>query len=161
MTRPDERTAAWQEELGRSANWADMARNQDVGGRTPGPLWQVWLRYAEDDLGAARLLRSDHPAASVFHAQQAAEKAAKALWVWSREQDPPRMHDVAGILEQFGAARTLLDAGADLTDAYFASRYPPFIGEPVSAEVSPQEAADRLKDAEEILRWVRHKLPTF
>jgi len=45
---------------------------------------QLWLRFAQDDLAAARLLAtsSELPARlSCFHAQQAAEKAMKASLV--------------------------------------------------------------------------------
>src|SRR5260370_38227166 len=38
-----------------------------------------WLSQAHKDLNAARLLASPEPSRSVFHSQQAAEKAAKAF----------------------------------------------------------------------------------
>ena len=38
-----------------------------------------WLAQARKDLNAARLLASAEPSRSVFHSQQAAEKAAKAF----------------------------------------------------------------------------------
>ena len=39
----------------------------------------LWLAQARKDLNAARLLVSAEPSRSVFHRQQAAEKAAKAF----------------------------------------------------------------------------------
>jgi HEPN domain-containing protein len=56
-----------------------------------------WLRFAQDDLGAARLLLTDTrlPARmACFHAQQAAEKALKALLVHGRVQFR-KTHDLA------------------------------------------------------------------
>ena len=126
---------------------------------SPDSTWQVWLRYAEEELAIARVLKDDHPGGAVVHAQQAAEKAVKALWVWSRGQDPPRVHHVERLLAELGASRPLLTSGGDLTDGYFAARYPPFIGEPAAAEITVDDAAERLRDAEEIVRWVRQKLP--
>ena len=38
-----------------------------------------WLIQARKDLNAAKLLQEPEPSCSVFHSQQAAEKAAKAL----------------------------------------------------------------------------------
>ena len=38
-----------------------------------------WLEQARKDLNAARLLALEEPSRSVFHSQQAAEKAAKAF----------------------------------------------------------------------------------
>lgn len=38
-----------------------------------------WLASAAKDLNAARILAGAEPTASVFHSQQAAEKAAKAF----------------------------------------------------------------------------------
>ena len=45
---------------------------------------QIWLDIAEDDLGSARKLAAPpdpHWKAAVYHCQQAAEKAIKALLV--------------------------------------------------------------------------------
>jgi HEPN domain-containing protein len=38
-----------------------------------------WLAQGRKDINAARLLASEEPSRSVFHSQQAAEKAAKAF----------------------------------------------------------------------------------
>ncbi|MDR3719628.1 MAG: HEPN domain-containing protein [Bryobacteraceae bacterium] len=42
-----------------------------------------WLSQARKDLNAARLLACEEPSRSVFHSQQAAEKAAKAFLTFS------------------------------------------------------------------------------
>jgi HEPN domain-containing protein len=54
-----------------------------------------WLRYAEDDLRAAEILleQSGVPRTSCFHAQQAAEKAIKAIFVFL-QVDFPFTHDL-------------------------------------------------------------------
>ena len=55
-----------------------------------------WLAAADDDLRAARLLaESDEigPEIACFHAQQAAEKALKAMLIAAWE-DVPRSHDL-------------------------------------------------------------------
>lgn len=54
-----------------------------------------WLRYAEDDLRSAEILleQSGVPRASCFHAQQAAEKSIKAIFVFL-QVDFPFTHDL-------------------------------------------------------------------
>ncbi len=54
-----------------------------------------WLRYAEDDLQVAEILlkQSTVPRSSCFHAQQAAEKAIKAIFVFL-QVDFPFTHDL-------------------------------------------------------------------
>jgi HEPN domain-containing protein len=42
----------------------------------------AWLTKAEQDLGAARMLVDGYPDVSLFHCQQAVEKALKAFLVW-------------------------------------------------------------------------------
>jgi HEPN domain-containing protein len=59
-------------------------------------LAEVLLRKAESDLAAARALAADpdqHDDAIGFHAQQAVEKAVKAVLALS-EVETPRTHDL-------------------------------------------------------------------
>jgi HEPN domain-containing protein len=61
-----------------------------------------WLAQAQKDLNAARLLAAPEPSRSVFHSQQAAEKAAKAFLVF---HDVPyrKTHDLNELGEQCAA----------------------------------------------------------
>jgi HEPN domain-containing protein len=61
-----------------------------------------WLAQAQKDQNAARLLASPKPSRSVFHSQQAAEKAAKAFLVF---HDVPyrKTHDLNELGEQCAA----------------------------------------------------------
>lgn len=54
-----------------------------------------WMRYAREDLRAASLLAGNGgvPRAACFHAQQAAEKAIKAIFVFL-QTDFPYVHDL-------------------------------------------------------------------
>lgn len=78
-----------------------------------------WLILAGKDLNAARLLMNEEPSASVFHSQQAAEKAAKAFLAW---HDVPfrRTHDLRELGSQClaisPALSPLLEDAAGLTD---------------------------------------------
>ncbi|MEW6753473.1 MAG: HEPN domain-containing protein [Candidatus Latescibacterota bacterium] len=106
-----------------------------------------WMRKAANDLYTARCVLAD-PAGPTdtpcFHAQQAVEKALKAVLTASGERFG-RTHNLMPLLEQ--AARRLPDLGqhraacAQLTAYAVAARYPEHIDDPSR------------QDAEEALEW--------
>lgn len=114
-----------------------------------------WLRKAENDLKASRiLLQEELPDESAFHAQQAAEKALKALLV-TLGVKPPRTHSIERLL-------SLMEDKVDASWAYeedipalsyyaIEIRYP---GPPVTEE----EAGEALNLARKVVGWVREKL---
>ena len=85
-----------------------------------------WIAQARKDLNAARLLASPEPSRSVFHSQQAAEKAAKAFLV---VHDVPfrKTHDLNELGGQCAALNPSLapvfKAASDLTDYAVVFRY--------------------------------------
>jgi HEPN domain-containing protein len=85
-----------------------------------------WLSQAQKDLNAARLLAAPEPSRSVFHSQQAAEKAAKAFLVF-RDVPYRKTHDLNELGEQCAALDPSLVAlfkqAADLTDYAVLFRY--------------------------------------
>ena len=121
------------------------------------PLDEVsvrWLKYAESDLAVARGV--DRPGVLretlCFHAQQAAEKAIKAVLVVGGIE-PARTHDLAVLLATVpGTLLAGLDAMnvAALTVYAVASRYPGD-DEPVSVG----EQAEALATAVEVVEWAR------
>lgn len=78
----------------------------------------AWFDDARADLASARSLsahRDEHtaPFAAAFHAQQAVEKAVKALLIWHGIDYPPR-HDLGllvGLLPEGASIRNLTVAG--------------------------------------------------
>lgn len=102
------------------------------------PSSETWLRYAEADLALIRAsIEAGAPAGEVcFHAQQAAEKALKAL-LRLQEVEPPRIHNLVVLRE---LADVSLGPAADedrlerLTDLESQSRYPGNWPEPSGAE---------------------------
>lgn len=85
-----------------------------------------WCAQARKDLNAARLLASAEPSRSVFHSQQAAEKAAKAFLTF-HDVSFRKTHD----LNELGGQCAALDASlapvfkeaSDLTDYAVVFRY--------------------------------------
>jgi len=90
-----------------------------------------WLETARGDLESSRVLKgSGRWAHACFHAQQAAEKALKALW-YRLELDPwgHSVRQLVDLLEteapdSHRAVRDLADAASDLDQFYIPTRYP-------------------------------------
>jgi HEPN domain-containing protein len=119
-----------------------------------------WLAYSESDLAVARGV--DRPGVLTetlcFHAQQAAEKAVKAVLV-AEGAEPPRTHDLEVLLAAVpGDVPIGFDrAGvAALTVYAVASRYPGD-DEPVDAD----EYAAALAIAVSVVTWARLTLSTL
>ncbi|MCE4625232.1 MAG: HEPN domain-containing protein [Desulfurococcales archaeon] len=100
-----------------------------------------WLRAAQRDLERAeRSLQDDDRAAATFWAQQAAEKALKALLLHYRGYYP-KTHSIRRLLEELGIDLGLsveeLEDAYELTQYYHLSRYPDIV------EGLPDEAISR------------------
>ena len=115
---------------------------------------QDWLAHAESDLSLARVARERKdvlPEQACFHAQQAAEKALKAVLLFKRIEFP-LVHDLKTLVDllQENAVSfppEVSEAGA-LTPYAVEARYPGHLEEITSSDVGE---AVRLADA--ILRW--------
>lgn len=120
-----------------------------------------WLDFAQDDLKVAYVLMNpDHISirAALYHAQQCSEKALKGYLVCKTNKQPPRTHDLPGLVEHCAILDS--DFNSIKQDAYdvnpfsVATRYPadtqhiPFI----------EDALATIKQAENILHFVLHKL---
>jgi HEPN domain-containing protein len=76
-----------------------------------------WLRYAEDDLRSAEILlkQGGVPRISCFHAQQAAEKSIKAIFVFL-QVDFPFTHDLNRLRDLLPEGWTVKEDFPDFTD---------------------------------------------
>jgi HEPN domain-containing protein len=119
-----------------------------------------WLRKADDDLRTAEMSLSASPPIlwiAAFHAQQAAEKALKALLTFHRTEFE-KSHNIAYLLQLCAAVEpsvnVLAGRATRLTRYAVQSRYPLPEGEPTQAE-----AASAVELAREVRRLVRQSLP--
>lgn len=121
-----------------------------------------WFAQAERDLEHARAAQRDgrHEWAC-FAAQQAAEKAVKALHL--RNGQEAWGHAVARLLSELPAAvrapADLIEKGKVLDNFYVPSRYPN--GHPEGApfeHFGPIQSTDAIRHAGEILEFVRRAL---
>jgi HEPN domain-containing protein len=127
-----------------------------------------WLRFAHADLNAGRTL-SDHratnsPDTACFHAQQAAEKAIKAILV-KAQVNSARSHDLSSLMNlvptRFSNTRDLPSL-AVLIPYAVAIRCPiVHAGNPILLESGPtwEEADSALALAERTIRAVEADLP--
>lgn len=112
-----------------------------------------WLRYARSDLALARGKQRDDdvlPESLCFHAQQAAEKAIKAVIIHCGGE-PPRTHDLRLVLEVLRGRLSVpaeVGVSSELTAYAVQTRYPGE-GEPIThAEWTRAVAV-----AEGVVRW--------
>lgn len=109
-----------------------------------------WLEKAEEDLHAAAVLLENRlPEASSFHAQQAAEKALKAVEI-GRRGVLEKTHDLLRLSRRLKAGATIDEHAAVLSEFYSVARYPDAGG-----EVSREDAEDALHRAKEVVSWAR------
>jgi HEPN domain-containing protein len=110
-----------------------------------------WLREANKDLHSAKLLLhpgEPEPSRSLFHCQQAAEKATKAFLAFSNVPFR-KTHDLVALGLQCGdvdpSLTALLSEAADLTDYASTFRYPDAPYEPdLDEALRALEIAERL-----------------
>ena len=107
-----------------------------------------WLGKAREDLQvASHLIAGGHWAAAAFHAQQAAEKALKAV-VIHRSRSLERTHDLVRLANAAKASAAVTDHATFLTDFYVSARYPD-----VGGGVTAQDSDEALGRAAEVVRW--------
>lgn len=116
---------------------------------------EEWFAHAESDLNLARLGKGRDdilPEQVCFHAQQAAEKALKAVLSY-RKIEFPFIHDIEALLEimtQNGlmVPSDVADAGV-LTPYAVEARYPGY-----QEEITPSQVAEAIRLAETVVNWV-------
>jgi HEPN domain-containing protein len=114
---------------------------------------EAWLRISAEDLQSAEVLfdrKLFRPAC--YHAQQAVEKALKALLI-DRNIETPRTHnllDLNNAVEKLGYAAALTDEDAVYLSSIYRARYPSDAGLLPLGEPIAQDAERALKIARDI-----------
>jgi HEPN domain-containing protein len=120
-------------------------------GRFPGSPAD-WLRYAYSDLELARVRRPPKVLLEglCFHAQQAAEKALKAVLI-DKGVPPPKTHNIRTLLDLLPQGVIVpqdVEDAASLTDYAVMSRYP---GDFES--IDEREYKETIRLAESVVLW--------
>ena len=118
-----------------------------------------WLAHAESDLTIARLGSASEkvlPSQVCFHAQQAAEKAIKAVML-HHQVDFPLIHDIEELLEiaedHHLAIPSEIFRAVSLTPFAVETRYPGF-----HQEISREEADQAIVLASVVLAWAKETI---
>ncbi|MDD5167742.1 MAG: HEPN domain-containing protein [Syntrophales bacterium] len=127
-----------------------------------------WLRTSDDDLDSAIILKeNDKFAHSCFHAQQAAEKALKAVWYHS-DMDPWG-HSIKRLIDDLESAdlslfeifKVFSRLGSILDRFYIPTRYPNGLPDITPDVAFSREDADScIVHAEKIIEAVHNYLET-
>lgn len=122
-----------------------------------------WWRQAADDLEAGQALAAvGKNAQAAFLAQQAGEKALKALWI--RLDLDPWGHSLARLIKELPAAEAAclqghLDAALALDKLYIPTRYPDALAELTPGEAyTAAEAQAAIRHAQALLEAVGERL---
>ena len=128
-------------------------------GRPPRESPEDWLRHARSDLEYARVGPTREtilPEQVCFHAQQAAEKALKAMLL-ARGVIFPFTHDIEELLEIARGSDIAtpdgIAAAAALTPFAVETRYPGW-----SEEVTKEEMERAVRLAEAVVAWCRERI---
>lgn len=119
--------------------------------------WKDWLAQAKRDLNhAADACRDEYFEWSCFSAQQGAEKAAKALFLFLHGEGWG--HSVYSLLnalsERMKVPAKLLEAAKILDKHYIPSRYPNGFERGIPADYyTKKEAKEAIKNAREIIKF--------
>ncbi len=117
-----------------------------------------WLEIAAEDLDAAEaMLRSGRYLYAGFEAQQAAEKALKAV-LQEAVRVPPKIHNLVTLAREADlVVEELVDRLATLSAYYIATRYPE-VRKELSRRTTVEVAQSLLDTAREVLAWAKYIL---
>jgi len=118
---------------------------------------EEWFRQADYDLDTADyMLKGGRYLYAVFMCHLAVEKALKGLYQARLGKTPPKIHNLAYLLEQSGlqAAQTTVEFLVRLNEANIAARYPGNLAAMQNAYPEPL-VRTVLTQAKETMEWIR------
>ncbi|ODS42311.1 MAG: hypothetical protein MSIBF_02995 [Candidatus Altiarchaeales archaeon IMC4] len=117
-----------------------------------------WWKQAEKDLKAARnSLKSEDFEWASFQAQQAAEKALKAVFM-NEKKRPARTHNIVELGRELGADKEVMVALKELNPDYIVARYPDATNGVPYEMYYIEKAELKITYAEKVLEWTRKRL---
>lgn len=120
---------------------------------------QDWLEQAQADLKTTKdMITTQNYYAAVSFAQQCAEKALKALYIFTKKKLPPKLHDLAELARLVGAPDNILPQSEKLSVTYLSSRYPGTAPDIPARFYTLLKAQVHLQEAEVILEWARKRI---
>ena len=118
---------------------------------------RLWEQAQEDLDTADKLLNVGKYYASVFFAEQAAEKALKAMYLEEKRR-VAFTHDLVELAEELGAPENVSHAAAELSPDYVTTRYPDAANALPAKLYHAASAELHLKLSREVIGWVKKEL---
>jgi len=116
---------------------------------------QLWLRSAEEDYFDAEVFyRNGRYFRTAFFAQQAVEKALKAMFIVMAREDPPKMHTVTELYRLLTEKSTFRLPEEIEKQLYFLNKFYTVSRCPDTSNGLPSESVDEL-EAERALKIAR------
>jgi HEPN domain-containing protein/predicted nucleotidyltransferase len=122
-------------------------------------LPHTWLAHARSDLASATLLRANPdvlPEQAAFHAQQAVEKAVKAVLL-ARHVDIPYTHDLEALVDEVTSRG--MRVPTEVTEAKALTRFAIEMRYPNPEEITDAEIDDAIRIAAATLAWATPLVP--
>lgn len=112
-----------------------------------------WLKKAKEDAGiAAYNLKGRKFNAAVFYAQQASEKALKAVQI-EKLGKFEKIHDLLTLAKSVGAPENIIESCASINPYYTITRYPDS-----EDKIDEGLAKSLLKNSRKVIAWTRQTL---
>ena len=123
---------------------------------------QAWLDQVHEDLGAAEcLLRGGHWLYMAFLCHQALEKALKAYYMATHDDDPPYTHSHMRLLDVCGLAEELSEEHLAFLELmapmYIKARYPEQKTR-VAQTLSRERCLHMMETTKELTAWIEERL---
>ena len=120
---------------------------------------ESWWEQALEDLDTSKYnLKGGKYYASVFFAQQSAEKALKALYIEENRELPQRTHNMLKLAERIGVSDEIFESVIELNPEYFMTRYPDAANGVPAKMYTEKKAIIHLEKAEMVIEWVKSQM---
>lgn len=119
---------------------------------------KIWWELALDDIDTSKknfVIQKYH--VTSLYAQQATEKALKALYI-QRFNELKKTHDLVFLANKLNTPEQYKTICKQLEPVYLETRYPDVSGKLPKMLFDKSDAAQFLKIAEEVLQWVKTQL---
>ena len=118
-----------------------------------------WLKFAESDLKAARILSCHHPMQLeiiCYHCQQATEKSLKAFLLF-HECEPPKTHNLEYLVDSCKVI--CKDFVSIIAECEYLNPFGVQLRYPFGLDLTEDDATSSIQKCEMILDFVRNCLP--
>lgn len=122
---------------------------------------QKWLEQVDDDISTAEaLFRAEHWLYIGFMCHQAIEKAIKAYWIATRNDDPIYLHNHFRLMEECGLKAQLSNEQRRfieiISPMYIAGRYPEYKRQ-IARMLNKEKSAYIIEQTKLFKQWILQK----